>query len=137
MPKFSCEKISNENKNLKGKKILIAGIAYKSDVGDTRQSPCKTLYDFLIKKQCKVTCLDPYLDYWEEKKINVKNKFENIGIYDLIIFTVPHTSFKKIEFNNYNLRNTKIYDMSKCLSNSQIKYLLKNKIKLKILGNSL
>ena len=67
------------------------------------------------------------------KKIKIIKKSKNFNKYDLIIFNVKHQQFKKIDFKKIN-NKTHIIDTNNILSDYQIKDILKNKIKLKIIG---
>ena len=134
--------LSSELKNeearlkiIKNKIIVLAGIAYKSDVADTRQSPSKNIYEFLKKNKAKILCVDPLVRYWDEKKVNVENisyKFKKI---DAIIFAVPHQQFKKISPNSFQNNKAFIFDCNNCLSIKQRNELKKRLFKVKIIGD--
>ena len=51
----------------------------------------------------------------------------------MIVFNVKHKHFEKIDFNKMN-KNTYIIDTNNILNENQIKNILNNKIKLKIIG---
>ncbi len=135
MPKFTIKKLSQDIKKIKKKKILLMGVAYKSDVGDTRQSPSSSLFDFLKKKQALVRCVDPFVDYWEEKKENIFNEINIEDEYDIVIFAVPHTKFKFLKLDKLFSKKTIFYDLNNCLSSKQINNLKKKKYRFKQLGN--
>ncbi len=65
MPEYVLNKISdalNENdKALKGSRLLIMGVAYKADVGDIRESPALDLIHLLQAKGAEVLYHDPYV----------------------------------------------------------------------------
>ena len=46
-------------------KILILGVAYKSGVGDVRETPVSQLRDYLVSKGAEVAWHDPLVDEWE------------------------------------------------------------------------
>ena len=92
-PNFIYEKIKKKFKaRLKNRKIGILGIAFKSDIDDTRDSLSIDLYNFLKKKGLKVNISDEYVKMDEiiDKKELIKNS-------DIIILGVPHSSYKKIK----------------------------------------
>ena len=67
MPIEIVERIQVDNGgDLKGKNILVCGIAYKANVSDTRETPSKILIENLISKGAKVTWYDPLVSLWEE-----------------------------------------------------------------------
>ncbi|GAI82761.1 unnamed protein product, partial [marine sediment metagenome] len=47
-------------KCLNGSKILILGVAYKEDVGDTRESPALDIIEILCRQGAEVIYNDPY-----------------------------------------------------------------------------
>ena len=53
--------IPNQTRNLK---VMLIGVAYKSGVGDVRETPAKTLRDSLIAKDCIVEWHDPLVKIW-------------------------------------------------------------------------
>ena len=84
---------------LSGKKFLIAGISYLQNVGDTRYTPVDVLYDRLISKGVDVTLHDPFISYWEEKKLTLPEADEiSKKGYDAIVLGTPHDIYVKDEF---------------------------------------
>jgi UDP-N-acetyl-D-glucosamine dehydrogenase len=55
------ELLNTRGKSLNGTKILILGIAYKKDVGDTRESPALKIIQLLREKGVEVSYNDPYV----------------------------------------------------------------------------
>lgn len=135
MPDHTIDVIRKNLKVIKNKTILLAGIAYKSDVADTRQSPSKNIYEFLKKNKAKILCVDPLVRYWEEKKVsvqNISNKFKKI---DAIIFAVPHQQFKQISPNSFKNNKVFIFDCNNCLSIKQKNEFKEKLFKVKIIGD--
>ena len=134
MPKTSFEYLKLKTE-LKGKKILICGLTYKEDTSDTRNSPTLDLVRLLEKKSDKILIYDPWV-----KKINLNSQkvklakklnFKN----DIIIFTVAHKIFEKINLAKIN-KKTKIFDLNNCLTINQLNRLNRKKIKTNILGRN-
>ena len=106
MPNYVISRISElMNKKeilLKNSKVLILGVAYKKDIGDTRESPAIDIIDSLLDKSVEVSFYDPFVDELivDEKSISKEQDLENISDYDLVIIHTPHTSFSKIDFDN-------------------------------------
>ena len=129
-----CKEISKLiTKIIKLKKILIAGISYAENVDDIRNSRSLEMVEYLMWKKKKLTIYDPVVKILSYKKIKIIKKSKNFNKYDLIIFNVKHQQFKKIDFKKIN-NKTHIIDTNNILSDYQIKDILKNKIKLKIIG---
>ena len=66
MPKYVAERaLSMVNGNIKNPKVLILGVAYKSGVGDVRETPVSELRDFLKLKGADIAWHDPLVKVWE------------------------------------------------------------------------
>ena len=106
MPNYVISRISElMNKKeilLKNSKILILGVAYKKDIGDTRESPAIDIIDSLIEKSVEVSFYDPFVDELivDKESISKEQDLDNISDYDLVIIHTPHTSFSYIDFDN-------------------------------------
>ena len=99
MPIATFEKVNSYfSKKIKNKKILVLGVSYKDGVADTRRSPTKFLFEMLRKKGAIIDFHDPYVNYWPEKKIQIKNKIPNVNKYHAIILTTKHDEYKNINF---------------------------------------
>jgi UDP-N-acetyl-D-glucosamine dehydrogenase len=55
------EALNTQRKSLNGAKILVLGVTYKKDVGDTRESPSLKLIQLLHEKGAEVRYNDPYM----------------------------------------------------------------------------
>ena len=62
--------------SLSDKKILLLGVSYRSDVGDTRYSPVEPFYLNCIDHNAMVDTHDPYVKYWEEINIEVSQDLD-------------------------------------------------------------
>ena len=106
MPNYVISRISElMNKKeilLKNSKILLLGVAYKKDIGDTRESPAIDIIESLLEKSADVSFYDPYVDELIVNKESIlkEQDLESISNYDMVIIHTPHTSFNKIDFEN-------------------------------------
>jgi UDP-N-acetyl-D-glucosamine dehydrogenase len=65
MPKLLLQRIAKEIKSdLKYKKVLICGVAYKANISDTRESPSEILYHELEGLGAQVSWYDPNVHTW-------------------------------------------------------------------------
>lgn len=65
-------------KNIKSPKVLVLGLAYKKNIGDTRESPGLKIVKLLRSKKINVKTFDPYvLDKSDFKNINEALRFAN------------------------------------------------------------
>jgi nucleotide sugar dehydrogenase len=139
MPLYAFEFLQSQYKDsLRGKRILLLGVSYLNDVGDTRSTPVEGFYDQLEIEECKIILHDPHVLYWEEKDIPVnQNLNEVLGQhYDIIVITTGHKEYR----NNATLIEklmkqpaTFIYDTIGVLTNEEIK-LLSSKHTIKVIG---
>ena len=106
MPNYVISRISElMNKKeilLKNSKILLLGVAYKKDIGDTRESPAIDIIESLQDKSVEVSFYDPYVDELIVNKESIfkEQDLEGISNYDMVIIHTPHTSFHNIDFEN-------------------------------------
>ena len=127
--------ISNE---LKNKKILLLGVSYLSNVGDTRFTPVELFYECLIADKALVTIHDPYINFWNEKQINIENDLEDVlnKSYDIIIITTGHSLYSNneslIRYFDKN-KGLVVYDTVGLFSEYEINKFKKNNL-VKVLG---
>ena len=123
MRKFIIKKIKiklkNNNINYRNDRIIFAGLTYKKNVSDIRNSQAYKIFSYFKKINNKVFGLDPFL----EKKINEKiieiNDVCKIRSATCIISLVDHDKlkilFKKLRINKkvFNIFNSnKIFKIS-------------------------
>ena len=69
MPKYIAGRMEKDNGgSLKGKKVLVVGVAYKPNVADTRETPAELLIDALEDLGAVVSWSDPVVGSWHGKK---------------------------------------------------------------------
>jgi UDP-N-acetyl-D-glucosamine dehydrogenase len=69
MPKYIAGRVAKDNGgSLKGKKVLVVGVAYKPNVADTRETPAELLIDALEEFGAVVTWNDPVVGAWQESE---------------------------------------------------------------------
>lgn len=98
MPYRVVEKIqqslNDQGKSLKGGKILLVGVAYKSNVNDVRESPSLDIFEILKQWQAEVDVFDPFVSNFRDKNgknVNVLNAEEcDFSDYDCAVVLVDH-----------------------------------------------
>ena len=106
MPNYVVARISElMNKKeilLKNSKILILGVAYKKDIGDTRESPAIDIMESLLEKSVELSFYDPHVDelVFNKNSISKEENLENLSSYDLILIHTPHSEFHEINFES-------------------------------------
>ena len=117
--------------------MLLLGVSYRGDVGDTRYSPVKKLYNYLSETKAIILCHDPYVKYWEEQSLEIEQDLMHLigSSPDIIIISTGHTIYKHKKTINalLDLDPTFIYDTIGLLSNDQINMLNKQHT-VKVLG---
>lgn len=69
MPNYVVERIKKANSgNLNGKKIVVVGVSYKTDIADIRETPAEAVIDRLRELGASVTWHDELVLNWREEK---------------------------------------------------------------------
>jgi UDP-N-acetyl-D-glucosamine dehydrogenase len=85
LPDLFVKKAEKLLGGLNGKRILIVGVSYKSNIADTRESPVKPLLGKLREQNAKVFWHDDLVKEWnDEKSVPITSD------YDLAIIATPH-----------------------------------------------
>jgi len=129
MPLYAFEYLQSQYKGpLQGKKVLLLGVSYLNDVGDTRYTPVEGFYDQLETEGCEIVLHDPHVKYWEEKDLWVNQDLDELlkDSYHIIAITTGHKEYR----NNPSMINqltdqpaSFIYDTIGVLNNEEIKKL--------------
>ncbi len=100
MPGFTVSRIADvlneQKKSLNGSRILAIGIAYKIDVGDTRESAALEVVHLLIKAGAIVSYSDPYvfkIEVGEEILTSAELTPELLGSMDCTVILTDHSAF--------------------------------------------
>jgi UDP-N-acetyl-D-glucosamine dehydrogenase len=122
--------------SVRGKKILLLGISYREDVGDTRYSPSETFFTEAQKEGAQIIVHDPLVEYWEETKLHVPKNLTDPNSFDAIVFAVPHQAYREISFNNWLKPNYNglIFDSNNVLTDKQRNMLNDMNINLLSIG---
>jgi len=122
MPLVTFNKLKKHfNGKIKGKKILLMGISYREDVGDTRFSPAEVFFEHARKEGAQVFPHDPLVEYWEEIQLKINRNLPDANGFDAIVFSVPHRVYRDINFDIWlkNNRECLIFDANNVLTNEQ------------------
>lgn len=129
MPRFAFEYLrSCFPVALQDKKVLLLGVSYLNDVGDTRSTPVEGFYDRLLAAGCHITLHDPHVLYWEEKDLWVSQDLDALltGSYDIIAITTGHREYRGNDALIRRLAELPpafVYDTIGVLSNQEISTL--------------
>lgn len=112
MPEYVYNKVSyalnTHKKSVMGSRILLLGMAYKSDIDDLRESPGLEIYELLRDRGAHVEYFDPYAnafkDKYGERVESIELEYPKLGEYDCVILITNHS----------------VYDENLIVTNSQL-----------------
>jgi len=104
MPHYVVEKVAEalntKRKAVNGSNILVAGVAYKRDIDDMRESPALDVMGLLHAKGAKVSYADPYVEEVHGREWSGRYDIKSveltrgsIGRYDCIVIVTDHKTF--------------------------------------------
>src|SRR6202047_1600073 len=99
MPHFVVDRIANalndHTKPLKGSRIHVAGVAYKRDIDDVRESPALDIIHLLERRGSIVTYSDPFVATLrhEGKNLESQDLLSAAAAADCVVVVTDHTSF--------------------------------------------
>jgi UDP-N-acetyl-D-glucosamine dehydrogenase len=104
MPHYVVEKVAEalntKRKAVNGSNILIAGVAYKRDIDDMRESPALDVMGLLYGKGAKVSYADPYVPEVHGREWSGRYDIKavdltrgSIGKYDCVVIVTDHKAF--------------------------------------------
>jgi len=100
MPRYLAERVTaalnDREKSVKGSKILVLGVAYKKDVGDTRESPALEVMRLLLDNGADLSYSDPHVEtitLADRLFTSVPLSQELLADTDCVVVTTDHTDF--------------------------------------------
>jgi UDP-N-acetyl-D-glucosamine dehydrogenase len=86
--------LNSRAKSVKGSKLLVAGVAYKPDVSDVRESPAFDVIDGLLRLGATVSYVDPHVTEIDEPSLKMRSvsPFASFAPYDAVIIITHHRS---------------------------------------------
>lgn len=115
MPRYVVSKLKDlSGGSLEGKKIQIAGISYKSDVSDVRESPALILLDLLRAERANVLWHDELVGSWSG---------ETSSPLVLVDFGIIATSHTGVDYSPWQNGTTMVIDVSTSTTTGWPKFL--------------
>src|SRR5207244_11705010 len=100
MPDYVVELVGNalnqRRRCLNGARVLALGVAYKREVGDTRESPAIEILMKLREKGCEVSYVDPYVPTLNLHGTTLKSvdlTDEELADADCVVILTDHSAF--------------------------------------------
>jgi nucleotide sugar dehydrogenase len=98
MPLHAAAKLSKLlGGDVHDKKILLLGISYRQDIGDTRFSPVETFARALLQSGAKVQAFDPFVTEWPEMDWQLPSQLPSPMSFDAVVFATPHRDFMELD----------------------------------------
>lgn len=96
MPLFAFQFLRNAIGDLHEKRVLLMGVSYRGDVGDTRFSPVGPFYDRLVAAGASVSLHDPFVQHWAEKHQVVEQELPSAlaANPDVVVISAMHSQYK-------------------------------------------
>jgi nucleotide sugar dehydrogenase len=136
MPLVSLEQIKGHfGGNLAGKKILLLGISYRQDVGDTRYSPSQIFVERAEEEMATVIASDPLLDYWPELDREVLKEIPSPSEVDAVVFAVQHREYLSLDLVEW-LKDSDafVFDANFVISTERLIKLINAKHSVRAIG---
>ncbi len=117
MPSFVVKVVEKELKEIEKPIITIFGVAYKGNVGDTRQSPAQKIIPSLLEKGFKVRSHDPFVEDFQYELLPLERAVKGS---DCILVLADHKIFNNLDLKTiFSLMRTKnVIDTKNCLSSN-------------------
>ena len=110
--KILKSKAKQHDLNLKSSSALIMGASFKENVKDIRNSKSIDLYKKLCRILNDVDIYDPILDYEKgQDKFPISNQIKKQKKFDIIILSVAHDIFSKINPVKFLSKNGFVFDI--------------------------
>ena len=135
MPFHVLDRISQLFSNeLENRRILVCGISYRPDIGDTRYSPSEILVREMRNHNASVILNDPYVNYWAELQEDVPSVFPTEPV-DGAILAVAHKSYIDNGIMEWLKENTSVVvDAAPLLTKNQRDELRNNGVCVESIG---
>ena len=115
MPEYVANRIEiASGGSLKDRSVQIAGISYKADVSDTRESPALVLMSELRNKGAEVTWCDEVVESWKNERSTPLSNVE-IGV-----IATAHTG---VDYSPWKNGRTMVFDVSAAAHTGWPKFL--------------
>ncbi|WP_448188649.1 nucleotide sugar dehydrogenase [Azospirillum sp. sgz301742] len=82
---------------LAGRRILLLGVSYREDVGDTRYSPAQTFVETAEREGAVVTAHDPLVSFWTELARPLPGELPDAAGFDAVVFTQGSPTYRGLD----------------------------------------
>lgn len=117
--------LNQQQKPVKNSKILVLGVAYKKDIGDTRESPALKIIEDLLKKKARVSYHDPYvpnLKIANQKLKSIKLTPQALKNTDCLLILADHS---KYDYESLARQSQLVIDTRNAIKNRNLKHVFR------------
>ena len=101
MPLVTLNKLDAQLGGLAGRKLLLLGLSYRQDVGDTRHSPSELFYTQALARGAAVTCHDPLVSQWPGLIEELPATLPSAAGFEAVVLAVPHAEYQNIDLRQW------------------------------------
>jgi UDP-N-acetyl-D-glucosamine dehydrogenase len=111
MPEYVISKViealNDLSKSVRGSRILLLGLAYKSDVDDDRESPTYVIMAELEKRGAIVDYNDPNVPFIRKgrasHRVASRSSQPITGDYDAFVICTAHKEYCELDFSDWDV----------------------------------
>jgi UDP-N-acetyl-D-mannosaminuronic acid dehydrogenase len=117
MPEYVASVAKEILRDVENPIITLFGVAYKGNIGDTRQSPAIGVFSELRRRGFEVRAYDPIAENFQYELQSLETAVESS---DCILVLAEHDVFNSLDLENIHslMRNKLVIDTKNCLSPS-------------------
>lgn len=108
MPKYTVQRLqeglNDVEMPIKGTKVLLLGLSYKSNIKDIRESPSFEILKVLEEKGAEVKVFDPFVP----EKSNIKSLKKGLDSCDAVVLSTYHDKFGDLTKKVLKRKNIKV-----------------------------
>ena len=116
--------LNDRELSVKGRRILVLGLAYKKNTGDDRESPSTRVIELLSQLQADIAVCDPHVDparsHAAGSAEHVELTVEEVRRADAVIVLVDHDDF---DLDMVGREASYILDTRRCMTGATVEFL--------------
>lgn len=138
MPIENLDRIDAMLGGLEGKSLLLMGIAYRSEVDDTRHAPAETFYRGAEDRGARLRCHDPFVREWRELGLPISDDLPDPAGADAVVFAVPHAAYRRLDVLGWlGAARPLVYDCDRVLADETRRTLRNAGVQVESTGRGL
>ncbi|QXC61329.1 nucleotide sugar dehydrogenase [Aquihabitans sp. G128] len=116
--------LNDQERSMKGSRILVAGVAYKRNTGDDRESPSGRVIELLTEQHADVVVCDPHVDPERSHATSgatwVELTADEVRKADVVLILVDHDAF---DLQLIEAEAKYVLDTRRCTSGTNVEHL--------------